>query len=64
MKYLLLTLLLAVPLWAGLSHQVFAMAVLVMATVHARLSPAVTARPMRPEAAPAFGFEALTGRLA
>jgi cytochrome c oxidase assembly protein subunit 15 len=56
------TLLLAVPLWAGLSHQVFAMAVLTMATVHARLSPGVTARPMRPESAPAFGFEALTNR--
>ncbi|MBV9078762.1 MAG: COX15/CtaA family protein [Methylobacteriaceae bacterium] len=32
------TLLLAVPLWAGLAHQVLAMAVLTMATVHARLS--------------------------
>jgi cytochrome c oxidase assembly protein subunit 15 len=58
------TLLLAVPLWAGLSHQVFAMAVLIMATVHARLSPGETARPTRPEAAPAFGFEGLTSRAA
>ncbi|MCJ2083188.1 COX15/CtaA family protein [Methylobacterium sp. J-090] len=58
------TLLLAVPLWAGLGHQVFAMAVLTMATVHARLSPGTAARPMRPEAVPAFGFEALTGRSA
>ncbi len=32
------TLLLHVPLWAGLSHQVLAMAVLAMAVVHARLS--------------------------
>jgi heme a synthase len=31
------TLLLAVPLWAGLAHQVFAMAVLVMATAHLRI---------------------------
>ncbi|HEY8567406.1 MAG TPA: COX15/CtaA family protein [Beijerinckiaceae bacterium] len=34
----IVTLLLVVPLWAGLAHQVFAMAVLVMATVHTRLS--------------------------
>ncbi len=34
------TLLLVVPLWAGLAHQVFAMAVLGMATAHARLTPA------------------------
>lgn len=34
----IVTLLLAVPLWAGLAHQVFAMAVLAMATAHARLS--------------------------
>jgi heme a synthase len=32
------TLLLAVPLWAGLAHQVFAMLVLAMATVHARIA--------------------------
>ena len=32
------TLLLVVPLWAGLAHQVVAMLVLAMATVHARLS--------------------------
>ncbi|MBB4040954.1 cytochrome c oxidase assembly protein subunit 15 [Microvirga flocculans] len=34
----IVTLLLVVPLWAGLAHQVFAMAVLAMATVHARVS--------------------------
>ena len=34
----IVTLLLAVPLWAGLAHQIFAMAVLAMAVVHARMS--------------------------
>jgi cytochrome c oxidase assembly protein subunit 15 len=34
----IVTLLLVVPLWAGLAHQILAMAVLAMATVHARLS--------------------------
>ena len=34
------TLLLVVPLWAGLAHQLLAMALLAMATVHARLSAA------------------------
>ena len=34
----IVTLLLAVPLWAGLAHQIFAMAVLAMAVVHARVS--------------------------
>lgn len=34
----IVTLLLEVPLWAGLAHQVFAMAVLAMAVVHARVS--------------------------
>ncbi len=34
----IVTLLLAVPLWAGLAHQVFAMAVLAMATAHARIA--------------------------
>ncbi len=34
------TLLLVVPLWAGLAHQVFAMIVLAMAVVHARVSRA------------------------
>lgn len=55
------TLLLAVPLWAALAHQVLAMAVLTMATVHARLSrgvgliqPAASATPL--------GFEGLAGR--
>jgi cytochrome c oxidase assembly protein subunit 15 len=36
----IVTLLLVVPLWAGLAHQVFAMAVLGMAVVHARVSAA------------------------
>lgn len=57
------TLLLAVPLWAGLAHQVLAMGVLVMATVHARLSlglgAAAPAAPAPPE--PAFGFEGFAG---
>jgi heme a synthase len=34
----IITLLLVVPLWAGLAHQIFAMAVLAMAVVHARVS--------------------------
>ncbi|MCG6121302.1 MAG: COX15/CtaA family protein [Microvirga sp.] len=34
----IVTLLLAVPLWAGLGHQVFAMVVLMMATVHLRMA--------------------------
>ena len=34
----IMTLVLEVPLWAGLSHQVFAMVVLGMTVVHARLS--------------------------
>jgi cytochrome c oxidase assembly protein subunit 15 len=34
----ILTLVLVVPLWAGLAHQIFAMAIVMMATVHARLS--------------------------
>jgi len=36
----IVTLLLVVPLWAGLAHQVFAMAVLGMAVAHARMSAA------------------------
>jgi cytochrome c oxidase assembly protein subunit 15 len=36
----IVTLLLAVPLWAGLAHQLLAMAVLAMAVAHARLSQA------------------------
>ncbi|MGH1572283.1 COX15/CtaA family protein [Methylobacterium sp. P31] len=55
------TLLLAVPLWAALAHQVLAMAVLTMATVHARLSRGIGI--VRPAAAePALGFEGLAGR--
>lgn len=57
------TLLLAVPLWAGLAHQVLAMGVLVMATVHARLclglDQGVPAAPGGAE--PAFGFEGFAG---
>lgn len=58
------TLLLAVPLWAGLAHQVFAMVVLIMATVHARVSrnaiaPVKTAAPTTP-----FGFETWATRAA
>ena len=34
----IVTLLLAVPLWAGLAHQIFAMAVLAMGVAHARVS--------------------------
>jgi cytochrome c oxidase assembly protein subunit 15 len=37
------TLVLAVPLWAGLAHQAFAMVVLAMAVVHARLTRAEAA---------------------
>ena len=57
------TLLMAVPLWAALAHQVLAMAVLVMATVHARLSRGLVRAPraIGPAVAP-FGFEALAGR--
>jgi heme a synthase len=36
----IVTLLLFVPLWAGLAHQIFAMVVLAMAVVHARVSKA------------------------
>ncbi len=43
----IVTLLLVVPLWAGLAHQLVAMAILIMATVHARLmQPARAVRPM------------------
>jgi cytochrome c oxidase assembly protein subunit 15 len=58
-------LLLAVPLWAALAHQVFAMAVLTMAVVHARLSrgtvvaEAVAGVPETP-----FGYEAMSVRRA
>lgn len=58
------TLLLAVPLWAALVHQVFAMAVLTMAVVHARLGRSIKPVPMRPGAGAAFGFEAMAGRRA
>jgi len=52
------TLLLGVPLWAALAHQVLAMAVLTMATVHARLSRG-TGRLEPVAAAVPFGFEGL-----
>jgi len=39
------TLVLVVPLWAGLTHQVFAMAVLAMAAVHARVTLAEARAP-------------------
>ena len=58
----IVTLLLQVPLWAGLAHQVFAMAVLIMAPVHARLSLGVPAA-SAPEAGDVpIGLEALAGR--
>lgn len=60
----IVTLLLAVPLWAALSHQVFAMAVLTMATVHARATRSVTAAPSRESPTTPFGFETLAGRAA
>ncbi len=48
----IVTLLLAVPLWAGLAHQVFAMAVLAMAVVHLRLTEPVATKKGGPKAAP------------
>ncbi len=59
------TLLLGVPLWAGLAHQVFAMGVLVMVTVHARLSRGVAHA--KSDIGPAqipIGFEGLLGQRA
>lgn len=58
----ILTLLLQVPLWAGLAHQVFAMGVLIMATVHARLSLGVRAASAPAGGAVPIGLEALAGR--
>jgi cytochrome c oxidase assembly protein subunit 15 len=52
------TLLLAVPLWAALAHQILAMAVLTMAVVHARLSRG-TGVVRRAAREPALGFEGL-----
>jgi cytochrome c oxidase assembly protein subunit 15 len=60
----IVTLLLAVPLWAALSHQVFAMAVLTMATVHARATRSVTATPRYESPTTPLGFETLAGRTA
>ncbi|WP_375453685.1 COX15/CtaA family protein [uncultured Methylobacterium sp.] len=57
------TLLLGVPLWAALAHQVLAMAVLAIATVHARLSRGLAQAPRAVSPIPApFGFEGLAGR--
>ena len=58
------TLLLAVPLWAALAHQVFAMAVLTMATVHARVEPVAPSRATLGTPSTPFGFESLSGRTA
>jgi heme a synthase len=55
------TLLLGVPLWAALAHQVLAMAVLSMATVHARLSRG-TGRVQAAAPALPLGFEGLAER--
>ncbi|WP_336486923.1 COX15/CtaA family protein [Methylobacterium nigriterrae] len=56
-------LLLAVPLWAALAHQVFAMAVLTMTTVHGRLSRGtIVAAPDGRIPTTPFGFEGLAGR--
>ncbi|MEL6063288.1 MULTISPECIES: COX15/CtaA family protein [unclassified Methylobacterium] len=59
------TLLLAIPLWAALAHQVLAMAVLTMATVHARLSLGIGEKigvSWAAKADPPIGFEGLAGR--
>lgn len=60
------TLLLAVPIWAALAHQVVAMAVLTMATVHARLSRGVglpvPVADGPSSAEPASGFEGFAHR--
>ena len=58
------TLLLAVPLWAGLAHQVLAVLVLATATAHARLSRGRTTLPVEAVRSTPFGFEALSGRSA
>ncbi|MEH3118086.1 MAG: COX15/CtaA family protein [Methylorubrum populi] len=60
----IVTLLLQVPLWAGLAHQVFAMAVLTMATVHARLGLGVRAASSPVQGAVPIGLETLAGRTA
>ncbi|QGY02891.1 heme A synthase [Methylobacterium mesophilicum SR1.6/6] len=55
------TLVLGVPLWAALAHQILAMAVLTMATVHARLSRGTGRVRATAETLP-LGFEGLAGR--
>lgn len=55
------TLLLGVPLWAALAHQIIAMAVLTMATVHARLSWG-DGRTQLATADVPLGFETWAGR--
>lgn len=55
------TLLLTVPLWAALAHQVLAMAVLTIATVHARLSRGV-GLPVQVSAGPPSGESVLASK--
>jgi cytochrome c oxidase assembly protein subunit 15 len=54
----IVTLLLAVPVWAGLLHQLGAMAVLAMAVAHARLSRRQFAPEAREDTRPALGAPA------
>jgi cytochrome c oxidase assembly protein subunit 15 len=54
----IVTLLLAVPVWAGLLHQLGAMAVLAMAVAHARLSRRQFAPEAREDTSPALGAPA------
>ncbi len=54
------TLLLGVPLWAALAHQVFAMAVLTMATVHARIGRSAPQVAVLDNPSTPFGFEDLS----
>lgn len=59
------TLLMGMPLWAALAHQVFAMGVLVMVTVHVRLNRGTAgARTELGQADIPFGFEGLATRTA
>lgn len=59
------TLLMGMPLWAALAHQVFAMAVLVMVTVHVRLNRGTAGTGAeRGQADIPFGFEGLADRAA
>ncbi|GJD97423.1 COX15/CtaA family protein [Methylobacterium iners] len=58
-----MTLLLAVPLWAGLAHQVLAVLLLAAATANARVCRGVSTARV-PQAETPFGFEALSERAA